>query len=66
MFTVIAGKHDDQEPNYKYISEEHATLDEAIKDYDRVSTYPWAYIEYRGRVLDVWGKGTHPFAERCK
>ncbi|MBM5036762.1 hypothetical protein HYO05_21725 [Vibrio parahaemolyticus] len=60
MFGVIAGKYDDNEPNYKY-SDEFDTLDEAIAAYDKVSSYPWAYIEYKGRVLDLWAKGLHPF-----
>lgn len=60
MFVVIAGKYDDNEMSCKY-SIEHATLEEAIADYDRVSSYPWAYIEYNGRIIEVWANGHTPF-----
>lgn len=42
-FTVIAGKY----------SESFDTLDEAIAAYDKVNDYPWAEINYKGRVLKV-------------
>ena len=61
MFSVIAGKYEDNnEANYKY-SCEFETLDEAIAAYDFVSDYPWAYIKYKGRVLELWRKDTHQF-----
>jgi hypothetical protein len=56
MFTVIAGKYDGNELNCKY-SEDFETLDKAIAAHDEMSTYPWALIEYKGRVLDVYYKG---------
>ncbi|WP_299202599.1 hypothetical protein [uncultured Amphritea sp.] len=58
-FTVIAGKWDDQERNCKYC-EDFDTLAQAIEAYDKVSGYPWAFIEYQGRVLELWDKGAHP------
>ena len=61
MFTVIAGKYDDNEMNCKYSSDAFKTPGEAIEDYDRVSGYPWAYIEYNGRIIEVWAKGHAPF-----
>lgn len=61
MFIVIAGKYDDNQMNCKYSSEPHSTLEEAIEDYDRVSDYPWAYIEFNGRIIEVWAKGHTPF-----
>lgn len=60
-FVVVAGKYEDNELNCKYSSEEHTTLDAAIEDYDRVSSYPWSYIEYKGRILELWAKGNSPF-----
>jgi len=62
-FSVVAGKYDDNELNCKY-SAEHDTLSAAIEDYDKVSSYPWAFIEFNGRVLDVWAKDNHPFRGR--
>lgn len=60
MFGVLAGKYDDQELNCKY-SCEFDTLDEAIVAYDSVSSYPWAYIKYKGRILELWSKDANPF-----
>lgn len=60
MFIVIAGKYDDEGPNCKYSSEPHSTLEKAIEDLDRVSGYPWSYIEFNGRILDVCHKDFHP------
>ena len=60
MFIVTAGKYDDQEPNCKY-SDSFETLDDAIKAYDLVMGYPWQYIEYQGRTIEVWSKGNKPF-----
>ena len=51
-FTVIAGKYEGYDLNYKY-SESFDTLDEAIAAYDKVNDYPWAEINYKGRVLKV-------------
>lgn len=62
MFQVMAGKYDDNDLNCKH-SVEHETLDAAIEDYDRVSSYPWAYIEYKGRILELWSKNHSPFAD---
>lgn len=46
MFTVVAGKfEDDGERNYKYI-EEFGSLDEAQAALATVSSYPFAEIEY--------------------
>ena len=59
MFSVIAGKYDDNEPNCKY-SVDFETLDGAIAAYDQVASYPWAYIEYKGRVMEVFRNGFHP------
>lgn len=48
MFTVVAGKlEDDGERNYKYI-ESFATLDEAQAALDKVRSYPFAEIEGQG------------------
>lgn len=60
MFSVIAGKYDGNEINCKYI-QDFSTLDEAIAAYDQVASYPWAYIKYKGRVLDVFWNGYDPF-----
>jgi hypothetical protein len=61
MFGVIAGKIDsDQSWNCKY-SDEFETLGEAIKAYDEVSSYTWAYITYEGRYLDLCYKEFNPF-----
>lgn len=51
-FTVLAGKYDGYDRNCKYC-EDFATLDEAISAYDKVKDYPWATIEYKGRMLQV-------------
>lgn len=59
MFTVIAGKYDGNELNCKY-NADFETLDEAIVAHDEMSTYPWAIIEYKGRILDVFYKGFKP------
>ncbi|TKB53319.1 hypothetical protein [Ferrimonas aestuarii] len=59
-FEVLAGQYDDgHEINVKY-SDVFATLDDAIEAHDKVSDYPWAYIQYKGRTLDVWAKGNDP------
>lgn len=60
MFSVIAGKYCDQEMNCKY-SNEFETLDEAIEAYDEVASYPWAYIQYKNRTIDLWAKDNNPF-----
>ena len=49
-FCVLAGKYDDLGTNCKY-SANFSTLDEAIAAYDKVKDYPWAEIQYKGRVL---------------
>lgn len=54
-FGVIAGKWDESERNCKY-SADFASLDEAVEAYDRVSGYPWAYILYKGRTLELYCK----------
>ena len=59
MFTVIAGKYDGNEINCKH-STDHPTLDEAIKAYDEVGSYPWAYIQYKGRTLELFRKNFNP------
>jgi hypothetical protein len=59
MFSVRAGKYDDQQMNCKY-SDEFETLDEAIKAYDNVDSYPWAYIQYKNRTLELWAKDNKP------
>ena len=51
-FTVIAGKYDGYDLNYKYC-ESFDTLDEAISAYDKVNDYTWAEISYKGRALQV-------------
>lgn len=61
-FTVIAGKYDNQDKSCKY-SDDFDTLDQVIEAYDKVSGYPWAYIEYQGRIMDIWDKGNHPLRE---
>lgn len=58
-FEVIAGKYDSDELNVKY-SGSFVTLDEAIAAYDSVSGYPFAYVMYKGRVMEVWRRGCHP------
>lgn len=58
-FHVIAGKYDENEKNVKY-SVEFATIDKAIEAFDKVSSYPWAYIQYKGRTLEVWNKDNDP------
>lgn len=60
MFSVIAGKYEGNELNCKY-SHDFPSLDEAIEAYDQVDSYPWAYIQYKGRVLDLFYKGFDPF-----
>ena len=60
-FNVIAGKYDGNQLNCKY-SADFATLNEAISSYDEVSAInPWAYIRYKGRVLDLFNKEFDPF-----
>lgn len=59
MFSVIAGNYCGGERNCKY-SSDFETIDEAIKAYDSVSNYSWAYIEYKGRYLDVLYDGYNP------
>jgi len=49
-FGVVAGKWDDDGMSCKYAAD-FASLDEAIKAHDKVADYPWAYIQYKGRVL---------------
>jgi len=44
-YVNIAGKYDDNEPNYKYISRPYSTLDEALLDYWHSSDYPINRIE---------------------
>ncbi len=52
-FTVAAGKYGYyRDRNCKY-REDFTTLDEAIAAYDKVKNYPWARIEYKGRMLQV-------------
>ena len=51
-FTVIAGKYDGYDLNYKYC-ESFDTLDEAISAYDKLNGYPWVEISYKGRRLQV-------------
>lgn len=51
-FMVLAGKYDDFGDNCKYC-ESFDTLDEAISAYDKVNDYPWARIEYKGRMLQM-------------
>lgn len=51
-FEVLAGKYDEYERNCKY-SESFATIDDAIAAYDKVDCYPWCYMTYRGRVIEV-------------
>lgn len=63
-FLVMAGKYDADEANCKY-SVEHNSLSAAIEDYDKVRTYPWAFIEFNGRVLDVRAAGCHPLGVNC-
>ena len=60
MFTVIAGNYDGYERNCKY-SNGFDTLDQAIEEFDKMSDYPWSYIEYKGRILDVFYKGYNLF-----
>lgn len=62
QFSVIAGKHDGQDLNCKY-SADFDTLDQAIEAYDKVSVYPWAYIQYKNRTIDVWEEGNNPLGE---
>ncbi|NQZ05686.1 MAG: hypothetical protein HRT35_00860 [Algicola sp.] len=54
-FTVVAGKNDGNERDIKYI-ENFETLDDALLAYDKYIGLPWAYIKYKGRVLEVWHK----------
>ena len=60
MFTVLAGNYDGYERNCKY-SDNFDSLDEAIEALDAVAKYPWSYIEYKGRILDVFYKGYNLF-----
>ncbi len=61
MFGVVAGKIEgNNEWNCKY-SDDFETLAEAIKAYDKVSNYPWAYITYDGRYLELFYKEFNPF-----
>jgi len=59
-FGVIAGKWDGNERNCKYASD-FASLDEAIAAYDTMVSYPWAYIQYKGRVLELFRKDFEVF-----
>lgn len=54
MFTVAAGKYEGyyRDRICRYC-EEFTTLDEAISAYDKVKDYPWARIEYKGRMLQI-------------
>lgn len=61
LFYVVAGKYDDHAMNCKYSSDGHETLDAAIEDFDRVSGYPWAYIQYKNRIVTVMQKGFKVF-----
>jgi len=57
-YQVLAGRWWDDscsERNCKY-SYDFRTLDEAIEALDKVSSYPWSYIEYKGRVLELLHK----------
>jgi len=58
-YHVVAGKYERDGDVCKY-SSSFATLDEAITFLDTVNDYPWSYIEYKGRVLDVFQKGYSP------
>lgn len=60
-FSVVAGKWDGERGNCKVADSLH-TLDEAIASCDKVSDYPWSYILYKGRVLELWGKDCWPSA----
>ena len=59
-FSVVAGKYDGDDLNCKY-SSDFATLDEAIEVYDTVSDFPWCYLQYKGRVLELYRKGLKIF-----
>ena len=55
-YSVTAGKHDDQERNYKYC-DSFDTLDEALDAYKKVASYPWAVVHHKGCMIDVWESG---------
>lgn len=59
-FSVIAGKFDGYDRNCKYAAD-FATLDDAIKAYDEMAGYPWRYIQYAGRTIDVFPIDFKPF-----
>ena len=61
VFTVLAGKYEsppeDEDPiephpglNIKYISDDFNDLTEAQADLAKVSDYPWAIIEVKGKI----------------
>lgn len=58
-FSVVAGKWDGEEGNCKVADSLH-TLDEAIESHDKVCDYPWSFILYKGRVLELWRKDCWP------
>jgi len=60
MFSVIAGKYDGDDLNCKY-SDDFDSLDDAIAAFDKVKGYPWAFIQYKGRVLELFWDGYDPF-----
>lgn len=56
FFVVVAGTYegDTGERNYKYISEEFATFEEANADWKKVNSYHFADIEYTDEQGRRW------------
>jgi len=44
-YTVVAGKYDDGEENFKYISEPYQDLEDALIDFNARISFPFARIE---------------------
>jgi len=65
MFHVLAGKYDcDQHDRVCEFSDEFETLDEALVVYDKLSGYPWSFIEFKGRYLEAFSKGFEMFSAK--
>lgn len=62
-FCIVAGKHDSTryglEANYKVIDQANDLLT-AIEIADKLSDYPWCFIEFNDRYLQVFHKGFKP------
>jgi len=58
-YRVTGGKYSANGFDVKYCNV-FETLDEAISDIDKLE-YPFNFIEYKGRVIEVWDKESSPF-----